>query len=85
MSGVVPPLPYLPSQLNSNWTAFYFTHLFNATFWNQKFPNSELVKDWLQYNITWVSASVKDIRIESFVSGLLFVGIDSEIQREGVV
>jgi len=28
--------------------------------------------------------SVKGIGIESFVSGLLFIGIDSEIQREGV-
>jgi len=27
---------------------------------------------------------VKDISIESFLSNLLFIGIDSEMQREGV-
>jgi len=30
-----------------------------------------------------VSVSVKDISLQSFVSNLLFIGIDSEIQREG--
>ena len=31
-----------------------------------------------------MSVSVKDISFESFVSDLLFIGIDSEIQSEGV-
>jgi hypothetical protein len=31
-----------------------------------------------------MSGSVKDIRMESFVSDLLFVGIEIEIQREGL-
>ena len=30
-----------------------------------------------------VSVSVKDVRIESFLSNLLFGGIDSELQTEG--
>jgi hypothetical protein len=48
---------------------------------------SQLVEVWLlhylQCSTAFVSVSVKDIRIESFVSGLLFVEIDSEIQKEG--
>ena len=31
-----------------------------------------------------MSVSVKDISIESFLGNLLFIGIDSEMQREGV-
>jgi len=31
-----------------------------------------------------VSVSVEDISLESFLGDLLFIGIDSEIQREGV-
>ena len=31
-----------------------------------------------------MSVSVNDISIESFMSNLLFIGIESEIQREGV-
>jgi hypothetical protein len=31
-----------------------------------------------------VSVSVKDSRFGSFLSNLLFLGIDSEVQREGV-
>ena len=31
-----------------------------------------------------MTVSVKDISIESFLGNLLFIGIDSEMQREGV-
>jgi predicted sulfurtransferase len=32
-----------------------------------------------------VTVTVKGIRLESFVSDLLFIGFDNEIQREGVL
>jgi len=44
------------------------------------------VKVWLleklQCSTVRVSVCVKGIGIESFVSGLLFIGIDSEIQKK---
>jgi hypothetical protein len=88
ISKLLPHLYFLHSQLHSNWTAFVSTHFLKPTCWIQNlklrcwFKNG-CCSSW-NMGTDWVSVSVKVIIFGSILRSLLFVGINSEIEIEGV-